>query len=218
MKAPAKVDKALRAGGFGYGRPYYLRHNLQAKLTVGWLFGKESEGLTMQAMAFYPEGESGMCVSPIEVGCLYPDGRAAMPPDRSMLEAFWEPEDTDALLSGLSGPGGPLLDRFCDAEAMARVYSFLMDPVASPAAAPVEFPELCRSWIERKSTPNRLSGKAAYLTLMGQFDEAIQLIARIPVNLVGDGDRKILADAHARHVIVPPEGLAYLRSIGALGA
>jgi hypothetical protein len=215
MKAPAKIDKALRASGFGYAKPYYLRHNLQAKLTLGWLFGKEAEGLTAQAIAFYPEGESGMGVSPVEIGCLYPDGRAAMLPDRDMLEAFWDPKDADALVSGLSGAGSQLLDRFCDADLMTRVYSFLIDPAAIPAAAPVEFPELCRPWVERKSTPNRLSGKAAYLTLMGQFDEAIQLLARIPAKLVGDGDRKILADAQARRVIVPPESLAYLRGIGA---
>ncbi len=215
MKAPAKVDEYLRAAGFGYAKPYYLRHNPRQKLDESWLFGKEVEGLVIRAMVFYPEGKSGVGVSPMEVDCLYPDGRAAIQPDRSVLDAFWNPKDADAIVSRLSGSGTELMNHFCDPELMTRVYSFLIDPAARDTTAPAEFPELCRPWVNRNSTPNRLSSKAAYLTLMGRFDEAIELLARIPPKLFSSGDRKILADAQSRHVIVPPESLAYLRGVGA---
>lgn len=215
MRAPAKVDAYLRAEGFGFAKPYYLRHNPRLKLDQSWLFATEEAGLVIRAMVFYPVGRSGIGVSPMEIDCLYPDGRSSIEPDRGMLEAFWNPRNTDAIVAGLSSAGVELLSCLCDPDLMTRVYSFLLDPVASLATAPPQFPELCRPWVVRRSTPNRLSGKAAYLTLMGCFDEAIELLAQIPPKLVGAGDRKILADAQARQVVVPPESIAYLRDIGA---
>jgi hypothetical protein len=98
---------------------------------------------------------------------------------------------------------------------MIRVYDFLMSDPCSGALCPPEFPELARPWVLRKATPNRRRGKAAYLALLGRFTEAKELIAAISPGLITPGDRKILADAEAGEVRVPPEAIAFMREIGA---
>lgn len=209
MKAPKKVDTYLRDEGFGYAKPYYLRHNLNRKLDESWLFSKGPEGLSLQAMMFYPEGEGGMGVSPTEIGFFYADGRISGTPSRDWQEAFWDPKAVDVLIAALAGHGAAYLAQLGDPELMIRVYDFLMSDPSSGALCPPEFPELARPWILRKSTPNRLTGKAAYLALLGRFAEATSLIAQIPPKLLTPGDLKILADAEAGEVCVPQEAIAF---------
>jgi len=215
MKAPNKIDKYLRGEGFGYAKPYYLRHNSRGKLDESWLFSRDPEGLSLQAMVFYPEGEGGMGVSPTEIGFLYADGRVSGTPSRDWREAFWDPKAVDVLIAALAGHGAHYLAQLSDPELMIRVYEFLMSDAASGSVCPPEFPELARPWVLRKVTPNRLTGKAAYLALLSRFAEAQHLIAQISPKMLTPGDRKILADAEAGEVRVPPEAVAFMRGIGA---
>lgn len=215
MKAPNKIDAYLRGEGFGYAKPYYLRHNLRRKLNESWLFSKDPEGLSLQAMVFYPEGEGGMSVSPAEIGFLYADGRVSGTPSRDWREAFWDPKAVDVLIAALAGHGAHYLAQLNDPKLMIAVYDFLMSDAGSGNTCPPEFPELARPWVLRKVTPNRLRGKAAYLALLGRFAEAKSLIAQISSNLLTPGDRKILADAEVGEVHVPPEAIAFLTETGA---
>lgn len=213
MKATGKLDRALRELGYGYAKPYYLRFNSTRRLEEAWQFERSSQGTTVQALVFYPVDESGVGISPQEVEYLYPDGRATVAPRSS--EGFWSSEMLGELSRTLPMWDKNAFSRLTDPETMIRVYDFLMDSSGSASKATPDFPDLARCPIARKVTPNRLTGKAAYLMLVGRFAEARELIARIPPKLVTPADRKILQDVEAGEVLVPTNLLAYLQSIGA---
>lgn len=217
MKLPSKIEKHLRAEGFGYAKPYYLRHNGRRKIDEAWLFGSHAEGFTIQAMIFYPEGESGMGISPIEVSYLYSDGTVSGPPSSDLRVAFWDRGAPEAIIEALASRGDAYLEKLGRSDLMVRVFEYLIAEPDSPISCPIEFPELARPWVLRKATPNRRRGIAAYLNLLGRFQEAESHISTIPSQLITEGDRKILSDARAGVVCVPPEAISFLREIGARG-
>lgn len=213
MKAPGKLDRLLRQNRFGYAKPYYLRFNSAKRLGEAWLFGKSASGITVQAMVFYPVDGSGTCISPPEVEHIFPDGRAAISPNST--EGAWSSQALSEFSSVLPTRCAEVFSRLGDPDLMIPVFEFLMGERGHEGLWSREFSDLAHSRQIRKVTPNRLTGKAAYLALAGHFDKARELIGRIPQKMLTPADQKILCDSESGEVRVPSEFLDYLKSIGA---
>jgi len=214
MKAPSKVDKYLRAQGFGYSKPYYQRLHQQLPIVECLHFGKQTPGLLLHLMVVYVDKEGGPQISPREIEVVYPDGRLSAVPSTFEREKFFVPDDADKLVETIASVGFTHLAKLADPALMVQVLSFLMGDVGHEACLDT-FPELGQPWARRTTTPFRLRSKAAYLNLLGRFDEAGKLLCDAAVQSQNPFDAKVCEDAKAGEIRFLAETKDYLRGIGA---
>lgn len=79
---------------------------------------------------------------------------------------------------------------------------------------PHPFPELS-DYISRKVTPLRLLGQAAYLTVIGEYAKAAELVALRGSNLRNESDSKVLEDVRRERIGIHQEEVDYFKKIGA---
>jgi hypothetical protein len=198
MKLPAKVEKDLLSRGYIYKHREYWRK--KGKLFQYIRPEKDSKGFSFYVNLRYPiSEEDSLAIAPPVLDGVHANGYICGDFGADDHDSYLDPKDTDRMIEFLNTHVENHLDRLMDAELMIRVYQYLRGKASNDKGITEVFPVL--SECHQREAPVNLEGIAAYLNLLGRFEEAKEYVLLYKENISRPSTiDKILRDAEDKKI------------------